>query len=153
MAKRMLCSWIAVVMLVSALAGCGDGGGRTDEGAHGTGETVQVGNVAIVMDSASLLSHRVRVEFTIENRGSEALVVDPETSFAVMGDSGGTEVLLGIDPTCTNELNGTVPAGGSLSGQLCWRSDPSRTWPEVVTITYAAAETDSGPAIWTVRGD
>lgn len=150
MAKRTHWSLVVLVLLIAALAGCG-GGGSVNDGTHDTGEVVQVGDLTIVMDSASLMSHRVRANFTIENQGASDLTFDGEAAFTAKGDNTGTDVPLGIDPTCTNVLSGVVPAGGSLSGQLCWRSDPSSTWPETATITYAGGDTDT--ASWTVRGE
>jgi len=156
MAKRICWGWLVVVLLTGMLAACGGGGGDggSDDGTYGVGDSATVGDVVITLDEASLVVYRVGATFTVVNNGSTDLVLDPETSFAIVGDSTGTEVPLTLDPvSCDNSLTGTVPAGGTLTGDLCWRSNPSDTWPLLAQITYAGGETESGPAVWTVEAE
>ena len=156
MAKRICWGWLVVVLLTGMLAACGGGGGDggSDDGTYGVGDSATVGDVVITLDEASLVVYRVGATFTVVNNGRTDLVLAPETSFTIVGDSTGTEVPLTLDPvSCDNSLTGTVPAGGTLTGDLCWRSNPSDTWPLLAQITYAGGETESGPAVWTVEAE
>ena len=141
---------ILAALLIGCLSACGKEE-KSDDGTHGVGEAVQVNDVIITLDSASLVSYKVKVEFTVENKGSADLTLDPETSFVIEGDNTGTKVDLTLDPVgCSNSLSGTVPAGGSLTGELCWRSDPSLTWPTVAFISYGGDSMASAAAVWKV---
>lgn len=149
MSKKALFITLAVVLIWS-LSACGREE-KSDDGTHGIGEAVQVDDVIITMNSASLVSYKVKAEFTVENKGTADLTLDPETSFVIEGDNTGTKVELTLDPVgCSNSLSGTVPAGGSLTGDLCWRSNPSDTWPTVAFISYGGDSMASAAAVWKV---
>lgn len=143
---------LLTLILVLCLTACG-GGSEAEDTGFGIGDPVQVGDVVITMDAASVISHKAKITLTIENQGTTALTIDPEMSFTYYGDSTGSEVQLEIDPSCPDRLSGEIPAGGSLTGQVCVRSDPTLTWPIVVTFTYTGGETESGPATWTAEAE
>lgn len=150
MKKKIQITLLVVLALILCLTACG-GEKETEDDGFGIGDPVQIGDVIITLDEISLVTHKAKATFTIENRGTTELVIDPETTFMFFGDNTGDEVSLELDPNCPNELSGTIPAGGSLSGQVCVRSDPTLTWPLIVTFTYTGGETESGPAVWTAE--
>ena len=152
MSRKKAVVILLILMSVLCLTACGGGSAAEDDG-FGIGDPVQIGDVVITMDAASLVSHKAKMTFTIENQGTDDLVIDPEEAFTFQGDNTGSVVPLELDPSCQNKLSGTVPAGGSLSGQVCVRSDPTLTWPIVVTFTYVGGETDTGPATWTAEAE
>jgi hypothetical protein len=80
------------------------------------GDTIQAGNLAITLNKATWQYTALTAEFTIENKGSYEVRVSPTYFSArdVQGNIGGTNLV------CPSKLDGNVPAGGKLTGNVCW---------------------------------
>jgi hypothetical protein len=80
------------------------------------GDTIQAGNLAITLNKATWQYTALTAEFTVENKGTYEVRVSP-TFFSAKDVYGNTG---GINPVCTAKLDGNVPVGGKLTGNLCW---------------------------------
>jgi hypothetical protein len=80
------------------------------------GDTIQAGNLAITLNKATWQYTALTAEFTIENKGSYEVRVSPAFFSAkdVYGNPGGMNLV------CASKLDGMVPVGGKLTGNLCW---------------------------------
>lgn len=80
------------------------------------GDTIQAGNLAITLNKATWQYTALTAEFTVENKGAYEVRVSPTFFSAreIYGNPGGT------NPVCASKLDGMVPAGGKLTGNLCW---------------------------------
>ena len=80
------------------------------------GDTIQAGNLAITLNKATWQYTALTAEFTVENKGSYEVSMSPAFFSAkeVYGNTGGS------NPVCASKLDGMVPVGGKLTGNLCW---------------------------------
>jgi len=80
------------------------------------GDTIQAGNLAITLNKATWQYTALTAEFTVENKGTYEIRVSPAFFSArdVYGNPGG------MNPVCAAKLDGMVPVGGKLTGNLCW---------------------------------
>jgi len=80
------------------------------------GDTIQAGNLTITLNKATWQYTALTAEFTVENKGSYEVRVSPSFFSAkeVYGNPGG------MNPVCAAKLDGMVPVGGKLTGNLCW---------------------------------
>jgi len=141
MDRKFITFLVGSALLCGLLASCGGG----NKAGGGAGEAVDVNGASITMNSGAVSRNTVKANFTVENKGSSDLVIDPATSFTVEAENEGEKVNMEVDPGCkSTQLAGTVPAGGTLTGDLCWRSDPTLTWPATAKIKY-------GTAVWEVK--
>jgi hypothetical protein len=142
-------------LLVCCLVACGGGDGDGETGSQPKGEaaagkTFEVGDVSITLNSARISNYKLEANFTVANKGAQDLEFDPETAFAVEGAAEEREVPLTLDSLACRgrELKGTVPAGGELGGDVCWKADATKTWPIRAKITYSGA-----PSAWEVKAE
>jgi hypothetical protein len=139
-------------LLVCCLVACGGGGGNGDQPKEesAAGQTVEVGDVAVTLNSAAITNYKLEANLTVANKGAQDLEFDPETAFAVEGSAGDREVPITLDTlACRGRLlKGTVPAGGELTGDVCWKADATKTWPALAKITYSGA-----PTAWEVKAE
>ncbi len=108
--------------------------------------------MSVTLNSATLSGYTLEASFTVVNRGDEDLTFDPEAGFAAKGIFEEREAALELDVgACQGSvLKGTVPAGGELTGDLCWKADPTETAPKTATITYGTAASIS---MWEVEAE
>jgi predicted small secreted protein len=152
MKRRLLLVLSLVVIVALGLTACGNkSGGGSSGGAHNIGDAVQVTdkNLVITMESGSITANKILTSFTIENKGSADFTVDPATTFQVSATSGTDAVIVTVDNVdCTKTFKAPVPAGGKVTGDVCWRGDPTHTWPDTAVISFGGAATDANAIIW-----
>lgn len=123
---------IAISVLVISVLACGTAtaGGQVVSTAgaptpttppmqiNNIGDVVQTGTQTITLNSAQITGGTVQANFTIENKGSESLVISSIISFEAK-NSDGTQ--LNLEMSCgSGSMNGTVLAGDKLKGDICW---------------------------------
>ncbi len=141
MNRKMIAVLLIFFLLSSLVVSCKrKGGGNTEAGVSGEGEAVQVKDAVITLNKGGFDRNRLSANFTVENKGSSDLTIDP-TSFTLAADNQGEKVVMEIDPvSCkTTLLKGTIKPGDKLTGDVCWRSDPTLTWPGTATIKFDTA--------------
>jgi hypothetical protein len=153
MKRRMLfvLSIFALGALVLTACGAKAGGGASDgSGAIGQAVEVKDKSLVITMDSGAVNSYKVVTTFTIENKGTTDFAIDPKTTFVVSATSGEEKVPmeLGISECGSKLIKGPVPAGGTITGDMCWRTNPTNTWPNDVVISFGGAAGDPGVVSW-----
>jgi hypothetical protein len=147
--KRVIFTAITVIMVL-LLAACGGGEEAADTGMTEIGEAVTVGDIVITMDQGVVANYQARVTFTIENKGSAELAIDPTTTFTIKADSEGVAVPMELDKrVCgTKLIKGPVPAGGKVTGDVCWRGNATDTWPAQAMIGFNGEPGAEGVATW-----
>jgi hypothetical protein len=135
------------------LAACaGKSGGAASDGSNQIGDAVEVKdkNLVVTMDSGMVTTYKVVTTFTIENKGSSDFAIDPNTTFVVSATSGDENVplTLGVSECGSKMIKGPVPAGGKITGDVCWRGNPTNTWPNDVVISFGGAAGDPGVVSW-----
>jgi hypothetical protein len=154
MKRKMLFVFTLFALGALVLAACGSkgGGGDASGGSQKIGDAVEVKeqNLVITMDSGALNNNKIMATFTIENKGGSDFAIDPKTTFIISGSSGEENVPLTLDTlTCGSKMiKGPVPAGGKTTGNMCWRGDPTLTWPINVVISFGGAEGAPGVVTW-----
>jgi hypothetical protein len=153
MKRRMLYVLSLFVLGALALAACGaKGDGGAGDGSHAIGDPVEVAdkNLVITMDSGAVNSYKVVTTFTIENKGASEFAIDPKTTFVVSATSGEEQVPmeLGVSECGSKMIKGPVPAGGKITGDICWRGNPTNTWPNDVVVSFSGAAGDAGIVSW-----
>ncbi len=147
MSRKIIAVLLLCVLLSALIVSCkGKSQANTEAGVSTEGQAVQVKDAVITLNKGGFDRNKLSANFTIENKGSGDLTIDPKTSFVVSAENEGEKVVMEIDPvSCKSTLlQGTVPPGGNLTGDVCWRSDPTLTWPASATITYDTA-------VWKVK--
>ena len=155
MSKKPLVYLAMIVLAVMVLSACGaksaDGGGT---GGNKVGDPVEVKdkNLVITMDSSAINTYKVTATFTIENKGTADFAMDAKTTFIIDGTNGDEKVKLELDaPSCgAKMIKGPVPAGGKVTGDLCWRGDPTLTWVNEAEISFGGAAGAPGVVSWKV---
>ena len=139
-----------MVMIILLLAACGGGEEDTQEGYAQIGETATSGDIDITMDQGEVSNYQARATFTIVNNGGGELAIDPETTFVVKAESEGLEVKMELDKrTCGSKLiTGPVPAGGQVTGDVCWRGNATDTWPAQVLVGFNGQPDAEGVITW-----
>ena len=148
--KRVIFTAITVSMVL-LLAACGGGGGnKTEAGFPEIGEAVTVGDIVITMDQGEVANYQARATFTIENKGSSELAIDPATTFIIKAESEGVEVNMELNKRdCgTKLIAGPVPAGGKVTGDVCWRGNATDTWPAQALIGFNGEPGAEGVTTW-----
>ncbi len=144
--------FIAVMMVAMALlaTGCVTQGKESQGGFAEIGKSVTSGDVLITMEEGQVANYQARATFTIENKSSSELAIDPATSFVVKADSEGVEVKMELDKRgCGSKLiKGPVPAGGKITGDVCWRGNATDTWPAQVLIGFNGIPGAEGVVAW-----
>jgi hypothetical protein len=152
MNRRMLIFFPLMVLFTLMSPACASKVGGSTSGTHASGDPVEVKDKSLVitMDSGSVSSYKVTATFTIENKGTSDFAIDPKTTFIASATSGDEKVplSLGILECGSKLIKGPVPAGGKITGDMCWRGNPTNTWPNDVVISFGGAATDPGAVIW-----
>lgn len=136
------------LFLVGCLVACSGG----KDGAPPQGAPLGAGDLSVTLNRAALSGYTLEASFTVVNRGNEDLLLDPKTGFGAKAAAAEREIPLELDlAACQGSLlQGTVPAGGELTGDLCWKADPTGALPETATITYGTAASIS---LWEVEAE
>lgn len=160
MKKTLLYPLLALALLVAAQLACGgeeNTGRKIDEVGIAevvtkappklklfkVGDVIQVQNHTIVLNSVSFGGSMLQANFTIENQGSDEVIVSSMLDFSARGPDG-TKLELAIFD-CDSSLTGTVLAGDKIRGDLCWKcTEPS------AKIYYEASLFGSGAVVWEV---
>jgi hypothetical protein len=153
MKRRVLFVLSLFILSALVLAACGaKGSGGAGDGSQAVGVAAEVAdkNLVITMDSGAVNSYKVTTTFTIENKGASEFAIDPNTTFVVTATSGEEQVPmeLGVSECGSKMIKGPVPAGGTITGDVCWRGSPTNTWPNDVVISFGGAEGEPGVVSW-----
>jgi hypothetical protein len=109
------------------------------------GDVVQVNTQTITLNSAQVTGNSVQANFTVENKGSQSLVVSSIANFEAK-TSDGTK----LDQTLScgsGSMDGTVLAGDKLKGDICW----SGTITDTVKIYYTPEIFGGTVIVWEVK--
>jgi hypothetical protein len=152
MKRRMLFVLSLFALSAMIVTACGAKGSTgASDGSNKIGDAVEVQdkNLVVTMDDGAVTSNKIVTTFTIENKGTTDFAIDPKTTFVATATSGDEKVPLTVDLECGSKLiKGPVPAGGKITGDMCWRGDPTKTWPNDAVIVFGGAPGDPGVPTW-----
>jgi hypothetical protein len=149
MSRKMIAVLLSMILLSALVVSCKGGGNANSEaGVSSEGQAVQVKDAMITLNKGSIDRNKILANFTVENKGSSDLTIDPATSFTITADNQGENVAVEVDPIdCkSTELPKTIKPGENATGDVCWRSDPTLTWPAAATIKFDTAT-------WKLKGE
>jgi len=141
-------------LILTACGAKGDSGASDGSNKVGDAVEVQDKNLVVTMDEGAVTSNKIVTTFTIENKGASDFAIDPNTTFVATATSGDENVPLTVDLECGSKLiQGPVPAGGKITGDMCWRGDPTKTWPVDAVIVFGGAPGDPGVPTWNLSAE
>jgi hypothetical protein len=108
------------------------------------GDIVDVRNHKITLNSLTLDGMVLKVNFTIENNGTDDVNVSSLVSFAARNPDG--TVLSQSLLDCGTSLDGTIIPGDKLKGDICWDGATSGA-----RVYYDASIFSSGMVIWDLQ--
>lgn len=111
----------------------------------GVGETIEVGDHTIVLNSVEIVDNRITANFTIENSGAAELTISSILSFEARDDTG-SQLEQDIFDCGTSSMDGSVLSGDKLTGNICWDGLATDTGK----IYYRAELFGSGAVVWEV---
>jgi hypothetical protein len=150
---------IAILMLVLAILACG---GETTGTAvstntpppeaqepvtpdrYGVGDVIQVENHTISLNSVEWVGNMLKVNFTIENKGSDEITISSFLLFSARNFEG--EKLDQEIFDCSPGLDGSVLAGDRLRGNICYKGADATP----IRIYYEATLFGRGAIVWEV---
>jgi len=157
--KNTLYPLLAVALLIIATLACGSDNTGTkvdpDDSSSSSApkvevykvrDVIQVGDHTIVLNSAAIKGNKLQANFTVDNKGTEDLIISSILSFEAK-DSDGTKLELEIFDCGSSNLDGEVLPGDKLRGDICWSGAKSST----VKIYYKADLFGSGAVVWEVK--
>jgi hypothetical protein len=112
----------------------------------GVGETVEVGDHIVTMNSLDVTGNKITANFTIENKGSTDLNISSILSFEAR-DANGSGLEQDIFDCGTSSMDGSILPGDKLTGSICWDGLTTDTG----RIYYRAELFGSGAIVWAVN--
>jgi hypothetical protein len=117
----------------------------SDSFPHLIGETVQLSDHVIRLEQAIFATDMVTVTFLMENNGLQDIYVSPALNFfAVLDDNTSLDIEL---TRCSELLDGQVPAGETIEGNVCWRGP----FVGSLTITYMPQGVNDTAVNWIIN--
>ena len=110
------------------------------------GELVQVQDHTIMLNSATIDSTSLmKVNFSLENKGTETLTVSSLLSFEVK-DNEGSKLESDYMSCGSSTFDGSVLPGDKLKGDICWKTTAFPPFK----IYYQASLLSDGAIVWVV---
>jgi hypothetical protein len=111
----------------------------------GVGETIEVVDHNISLNTLEIQGNRIVANFTIENKGSTDLNISSILSFEARDDNG-SQLEQDIFDCGTSSMGGSILPNDKLTGSICWDGLTTDTGK----IYYRAELFGSGAIVWAV---
>ncbi len=99
------------------------------EKVYQVGDSININGIVISLDSADITTDLIKTTLTIRNNTSTELPVDSMLEFILLTQDNTVleRDLTNLTACASTDLDGSIPAGGSVQGLLCWtgQSSPS----------------------------